>query len=98
MPLSTIVIAEANTRFASGDVAMVITSLEGASIPIFSRAAPSELPRIQLAIIKLAAGNIDTFRRALALAEQDWRDVLVAAGLANANWRDVLTEAGMRTP
>ena len=67
-------------------------------IPLGSQAAPSERPRIHLAIIKLAAGDVTRFREAVAVAEQDWRDVLVAAGLGNADWRDQLRAAGMRVP
>ncbi len=38
-----------------------------------------ELDRVRLAILKMAAGNIDWLRTAVAVAEQDFRDVLCAA-------------------
>ena len=98
MSLAAAVEAEIRDRFPVADVPRVIAALEAAVIPLGSRAAPSERPRIHLAIIKLAAGDTTRLREALAVAERDWRDVLVAAGLANANWRDELRDAGMRVP
>ncbi|HEX4574635.1 MAG TPA: hypothetical protein VH158_05840 [Gemmatimonadales bacterium] len=98
MPLSPIVEAEIRDRFAPGDMREVMERLDAAAIPLGSRAAPSERPRIHLAIIKLAGGNMTTFREAVAVAERDWRDVLVAAGVGNADWREQLARAGMRVP
>ncbi len=36
----------------------------------------------------------ERFEEAIALAEVDWRDLLVAAGLENEDWREVLIKAG----
>ena len=96
--LSPLVEAEVRERFAPGDAPGILAALEAAQIPLGSRAASSERPRIHLAIVKLAAGNVEEFRTALAIAERDWRDVLVAAGLGNADWREQLARAGMRVP
>lgn len=42
--------------------------------------------RIVYAILKLSGSNLIKLSEAIALAESDWRDVLVAAKLANENW------------
>ena len=42
--------------------------------------------RVQGAVLLLAAGDSRRFVSALALAQLDWRDVLVAARFANADW------------
>lgn len=36
-----------------------------------------------MAVLKLSAGDLDELDHAVALAKQDWRDLLVAAGFAN---------------
>jgi hypothetical protein len=49
--------------------------------------------RIRAAIVLLAAGDLAEFRKAVELAETDWRDLLVAAGLAHGDWPLRLDEA-----
>lgn len=49
--------------------------------------------RIGGAILIVAGGDIDRLVEAAALAETDWRDVLVAAGLQHDDWRARLDEA-----
>lgn len=46
----------------------------------------SDTERVQAAIVLTAAGRITELRDAIALAQIDWRDVLVNAGLANWDW------------
>lgn len=57
--------------------------------------ATSNLDRIHLAIIHLSRGNYDRFELAISEAQQDWRDILVAAGLGYDNWKDVLKSRGI---
>ena len=38
-----------------------------------------EVPRVRLAALKLAAGNLEELRRHVAVAKSDYRDVLAAA-------------------
>ncbi len=54
------------------------------------RAHTSEAPRLQAAVVLLAAGDLGRMRKAIDLGLQDWRDLLVAAGLANADYADRL--------
>lgn len=49
--------------------------------------------RIGGAILIVAGGDIDRLVEAAAIAEADWRDVLVAAGLQHDDWRARLDEA-----
>ena len=44
---------------------------------------PREIERIQLAVLKVSRGEAGLFLEAAALARQDWRDVLMAAGFGN---------------
>jgi hypothetical protein len=41
----------------------------------------------------LAGGSLERLEREAALAETDWRGVLVAARLAHADWPDRLADA-----
>lgn len=81
--------------FSGTAAAAISAALEAASLPLLDAPDRSEeRARVQLAILRLARGSRERFDEALRLAEQDWRDVLVAASLENADWRDVVA----RTP
>ncbi|MBL8857792.1 MAG: hypothetical protein JNL28_04710 [Planctomycetes bacterium] len=49
-------------------------------LPFLAHAGPVDLERVRFAVLKLSAGRIDRLRDAIALANTDWRDVLMAAG------------------
>ena len=49
--------------------------------------------RVQMGILLVAAGAPTHLESAFALAQTDWRDLLVSAGLANADWPAVLQRA-----
>jgi len=53
--------------------------------------------RIQTAMLIWAAGDLDRLVDAAALAETDWRDLLVNAELADDDWRDGV-DAYLATP
>jgi hypothetical protein len=44
------------------------------------------LERIQAAVVVLSNGDLEQLEHYAALAETDWRDVLVFSGLGNADW------------
>jgi hypothetical protein len=48
--------------------------------------------RVQAAIVIWAAGDLSRFRDSLAVAQVDWRDVLVRAGLENEDWPAILDQ------
>ena len=52
----------------------------GANLPFLETATPKALERIRFAALKLSGGDLAKLREAVQLAQQDWRDVLVAAG------------------
>ncbi|GAA1661764.1 hypothetical protein GCM10009765_09120 [Fodinicola feengrottensis] len=49
-------------------------------------AAISDSERIQAGVVLCARGDLHRLRDACALAELDWRDVLMGAGLAHEDW------------
>ena len=82
--------------FAAADApaAQHILELECAeNLPLIGDSAtPSGLERIRFAALRLSGGNLDRLREAVAMAQVDWRDVLVAAGFgsslsAHREWR-----------
>jgi hypothetical protein len=42
------------------------------------------IERITCAILKCSGNNYKKYQKAISLAKQDWRDLLVAAGFANS--------------
>jgi hypothetical protein len=53
------------------------------NIPLWFDPTSSGLDRLRIAAIKLSEGDLAKLRRAVEIAHQDWRDVLVAAGFGN---------------
>lgn len=53
------------------------------NLPFLNKASPIELQRFHFAALKLSEGRLDQLRKAIKVAQQDWRDLLVAAGFAN---------------
>jgi len=82
--------------FSPADHTAVIAALEtrcGSGLPLWVSTTPEGLERIRFAVLKLSSGSLPQFERALAIANTDWRDVLVAAGFGNGlqahiNWLD----------
>lgn len=89
MNLSQAVLQEINRSFTQEDIDKVVTALTEAPAPI------NDTERIQFAILKLAEGDLTKFDEAFQLANQDWRDLLVAAGLADEDWPDAVVAAGL---
>lgn len=65
--------------------------IEGAAASIISRIeAASAIERVQAAIVLASCGDVREVEHEAALAEIDWRDVLVNGGLADDDWEVVL--------
>ena len=93
------VVTETAKRFAPGDWVEATDIIQGVVLPLIDEAGRlTERARVQLAMIKISAGNILELRRAAQQAAIDWRDVLVASGLADENWRQTLVAAGYSVP
>ena len=52
----------------------------GYNLPGFKRASEHEFERIRFAALKLSDGDLSKLRRAVELAQLDFRDLLMAAG------------------
>lgn len=52
----------------------------GNNLPGLKDCDPLRLERFQFAVLKLSDGEIDKLNKAISLAKQDWRDLLMAAG------------------
>lgn len=55
----------------------------GATIPFCEENSPEDMERIRFAALKVSGGNIDKLYEAIALAQKDWRDLLVSAEFAD---------------
>jgi hypothetical protein len=51
-----------------------------ANLPLWVNVDERGLERIRFAVLKLSNGDLTELRRAVQMAQVDWRDVLVAAG------------------
>jgi len=85
--------------FAAADHGLVEDLLEqkcGVNLPLTGLWADTQFERLWLAVLKLSNGDVGRLREAIALAQRDWRDVLVGSGFghsleAHRQWADGLT-------
>lgn len=64
------------------DASSILVSRCGDQLPGMAQASPHDLERIRFAALRLSRGRLRELKQAVALAETDWRDLLVAAGFA----------------
>src|SRR6476661_1487031 len=64
------------------DVLSVLSTIPE-SLPLADKQSAE---RLQAAALLLANGDLEQLHKAIHLARQDWRDLLVAAGLENGDW------------
>ena len=62
---------------------LLITECAG-NLPLWVNADERGLERIRFAVLKLSNGDLGELRRAVQMAQVDWRDVLVAAGFGHS--------------
>jgi hypothetical protein len=74
-------------RFEEAEAELVLSALRDWRIP-YEAKPPGE--RLIAAVVLVADGSLGGVDDAFQLAEQDWRDLLVAAGLQHDDWRMVL--------
>ncbi len=82
MELSPLTRQHVAALFAAADVAeaeRLLVSECGANLPLIGDATPTGLERIRFAALRLSEGAVPRLRDAIALAQADWRDLLVAA-------------------
>lgn len=93
------VVHEVRQRFSADAQPHVLRALSSMSEPPATSPDRSrERARVQLAIIKLAGGDLGRLLAHVKASQIDWRDTLCAAGLETAGWRQVLRDAGFRAP
>jgi hypothetical protein len=90
---------ETARRFKGGDWQVATDTLQQLALPFLGTPGRAlDRARVQMALVKLAAGDAAALHRWARQAETDWRDVLVAAGLAGADWKKVLARGGFAVP
>lgn len=81
VPLTELNEAQARAQFSASDVAAAIQLIaEGV---VSARDMPVLLERVRSAAIRMSRGNMRDLREAVALAQLDWRDLLMAADFAD---------------
>lgn len=55
----------------------------GNNLPFCQHSDSFQMERLRFAVLKLSEGDKDKFHRAVRQAQQDWRELLVAAGFAD---------------
>lgn len=85
--LSATTRAIAAMLFTSHDLSQVVTILErdcADNLPGCETFDSAQLERIRFAALKCAAGSLHSLYEAVALAQTDWRDLLMTAGFGHA--------------
>jgi hypothetical protein len=55
----------------------------GNNLPFCEKSDEFQLERVRFAVLKLSEGDLEKLRKAISLAQTDWRDVLMAAGFGH---------------
>lgn len=80
--LTELVTRKVKHLFPADEQAEAIRLLEkecGRNLPFCEDSDAQGLERVRLAVVKLAGGSLAELRRQVAMAKQDWRDVLLPA-------------------
>ena len=56
----------------------------GNNLPFLEKETPLGLERFRFAVLKVGTNDLDKIKRAVQIAKQDWRDLLVMAGFARS--------------
>lgn len=106
MPLSPETALLVSILFEPELVSEAVSLLEercGTNLPFLSGLDSRQLERYRFAALKLSEGNLSKLQSAIALAQLDWRDLLVNAEfaddvIAHERWsRDVIRVNGPAT-
>lgn len=93
-PLSDLVRSHLETIFPPeirSEAAVLLMEKCGANLPLMTSGVPEDFDRVRCAVLKLSCGNFVRLLAAVADANTDWRDTLMAAGFghdprAHENW------------
>lgn len=80
------------------EAAEILLNQCGNNLPLHQKSSEFQLERVRFAALKLSGGELARLQDAVKLAQQDWRDLLVAAGFGEADahtrWSPVPFEKG----
>jgi len=62
----------------------VLETACGSNLPLIEKQGAEGIERVRCAALKLSGGSLEKLQAAVRVAQNDWRDVLVAAGFANS--------------
>jgi hypothetical protein len=62
----------------------VLETACGSNLPLIEKQGAEGIERVRCAALKLSGGCLEKLQAAVRLAQNDWRDVLVAAGFASS--------------
>lgn len=85
-PLSHALRAKLTQMFPPDQVDAAVALLEaecGKNLPLISAQGALGIERVRCAVLLMSEGSLEKLNAAVRLANDDWRDVLVAAGFAN---------------
>jgi hypothetical protein len=81
------VLARVDADFAPSERPVAVDLIRSVCLDSWKIAQPtSGRDRLAAAMLILAEGRIEGLQKAVALANRDWRDLLVAAQLAQPDW------------
>lgn len=65
------------------EISIVLMEQCGQNLPFCENGTPESLERLRFAVLKISEGQLEIFNKAIAIAKQDWRDLLMWAGLGH---------------
>jgi hypothetical protein len=84
MPLTDRISDRVRRDFRPADRGQAVYVLTSLRLPLYH--PPEGDERVHAALLAVARGDLSRLLDAAALAELDWRDVLVAGGVAGEDW------------
>lgn len=66
-----------------GAVRQLLLTQCGNNLPFLEAATAEQLERFRFAALKISDGKLPALQRAVQVAREDWRDLLVAAGFGH---------------
>src|SRR3954452_18172127 len=85
-PLSAQTLRRLELLFRPADRAAaeaILVNEGGNNLPFLEKLDMFQLERYRYAALKVSEGDLEALRRAVQLAQQDWRDLLMAAGFGH---------------
>lgn len=84
-PLSTRTITLVEKIFPQQveEISLVLIEQCGQNLPFCENGTPESLERLRFAVLKISEGQLEIFNKAVAIAKQDWRDLLMWAGFGH---------------